>query len=109
MYFGMRLVPAIEILRGRREMREKIKRGIFFDTLVPLSFRHKLNYFSACRTFEKLFIICAKICLSLSLVPGPGNRDYVATSRVRKHPTPRSLWAASRPPPTSFLVEQMPP
>jgi hypothetical protein len=27
---------------------------------VLLPFQHKLNYFSFCRTFEKLFIICAK-------------------------------------------------
>jgi hypothetical protein len=28
--------------------------------VVLLPFQHKLNYFSFCRTFEKLFIICAK-------------------------------------------------
>jgi len=29
--------------------------------VVLLLFQHKLNYFSFCQTFEKLFIICAKI------------------------------------------------
>jgi hypothetical protein len=29
--------------------------------IILLSFQHKLNYFLVCWTFEKLFIICAKI------------------------------------------------
>jgi len=33
------------------------------STIAPLPFPHKLNYFSFCRTFEILFIICAKILL----------------------------------------------
>jgi hypothetical protein len=31
--------------------------------IIPLPFQHKLNYFSFCRTFEKLFIICTKVLL----------------------------------------------
>ncbi len=34
-------------------------------TIEPLSFWHKLNYFSFCQNFEKLFIICAKILINL--------------------------------------------
>jgi hypothetical protein len=34
-------------------------------TVKPLPLRHKLNYFSFCQTFEKLFIICAKIVINL--------------------------------------------
>ncbi len=34
-------------------------------TVEPLPFWHKLNYFSFCQTFEKLFIICAKILINL--------------------------------------------
>jgi hypothetical protein len=37
--------------------------GAFVDIVVPLPFRHKLNYFLFCQNFEKLFIICAKILI----------------------------------------------
>ncbi len=30
---------------------------------LSLQFRHKLNYFSFCRTFEILFIICVQILI----------------------------------------------
>jgi hypothetical protein len=33
------------------------------DTIVPVPFQHKLNYFLFCRTFEILFIICAEILI----------------------------------------------
>ncbi len=31
--------------------------------VVPLQFRHKLNYFWFCQNFEILIIICAKILI----------------------------------------------
>jgi hypothetical protein len=36
-------------------------------TLVPLSFSHKLNYFSFCQAFEKIFIICVEILINLKV------------------------------------------
>jgi hypothetical protein len=38
----------------------------FVDAVEPLPFRHKLNYFSFCQTFEYLFIIFAKILINLN-------------------------------------------
>ncbi len=38
----------------------------FVDAVEPLPFWHKLNYFSFCQTFEKLFIIFAKILINLN-------------------------------------------
>jgi hypothetical protein len=35
--------------------------------VVSLPFRHKLNYFSFCWTFEILFNICAKILINLKV------------------------------------------
>jgi hypothetical protein len=33
------------------------------NTIIPLPFWHKLNYFSFCGTFKKLLTICAKILI----------------------------------------------
>jgi hypothetical protein len=39
-------------------------RLIILHTIVTEPFWHKLNYFSFCRIFEKIFITCAKILIS---------------------------------------------
>jgi hypothetical protein len=40
--------------RGNKKKKKKV---------VPLPFQHKLNYFSFCEIFEKLFIIYAEILI----------------------------------------------
>jgi hypothetical protein len=37
--------------------------GAFVDIVVPLPFQHKLNDFLFCRTFEKIFFVCAEILI----------------------------------------------
>jgi hypothetical protein len=46
-------------------IQNKIKQNKYVNgvIIVSLLFQHKLNYFSFCQTFEKLFIICAKIVI----------------------------------------------
>jgi hypothetical protein len=36
-------------------------------TIIPLPFQCKLNYFSFCQNFEKLFIIFAEILINLKV------------------------------------------
>jgi len=36
-------------------------------TIVPLPFRHKLNYFLYCQTFEKLFNICVEFFFKIKI------------------------------------------
>jgi hypothetical protein len=35
--------------------------------VVPLPFRHELLFYFFCQTFEKLFIVCAKIFINLKV------------------------------------------
>ncbi len=51
---------SIDMLGLRWEPYEKNLKKNAQNTIVPLPFPHKLNYFSFFQNFEKLFIICAK-------------------------------------------------